>query len=176
MHKMRNGRGFSKKELEEAGLTVDDALWMGIPVDVKRRTLYEENVETISSLLEQLKVLQEEYEEQKKAELARQEEVRTEKEKDSKKKKKAKPEKKPKKEKPAEVEEVVEEEPVEEESEESIPLEMIPGVGPKTAERLVEAGYSTVDDIMNATAEQLAEIKGISEKSAKEIIEKAKGL
>jgi len=167
MHKKRNGRGFSRKELVEAGLSVDEALWIGIPVDVKRKTLYEENVETISSMLDYIKELQKEYEEQKKVELERQEEVKAEKES---KKKKAKPEKKTKKEKEPEM--VVPEEAPEAER----PLEMIPGIGPKTAERLIEAGYNSVDDIANATVEKLAEIKGISEKSATEMIEKAKEL
>jgi len=177
VHKTRNGRGFSRKEIIEAGITMDEALWIGIPVDAKRKSLYEENVETIHDILEHIEELQKEYEEQKKIEQARQEEIMAEKEKVSKKKKK---EKKPKKETKKKVEEVLEEETIEEEAPQvqaaSESLETIPGIGPKTAERLTEAGYSTVEDIVNATVDELAEIKGISKKSATEMIEKAKEL
>ncbi|MBN1785671.1 MAG: ribosomal protein L13e [Candidatus Methanofastidiosa archaeon] len=176
----RNGRGFSRKELIEAGLTVDEALWMGIPLDPKRKTLYEDNVETIFSIIDHIKTLHEELEEQRKLEIARQEERKAEKEKDSKKKKKGKEAKKeekkaPKKEEKPAVVEAAKEEP-EEGDKESMPLDDIPGVGPKTADRLFDAGYVSVADIANAKAEDLAQVKGISEKSAAELIKKAKEL
>jgi predicted flap endonuclease-1-like 5' DNA nuclease len=59
---------------------------------------------------------------------------------------------------------------------EGTPLEEIAGVGPKTAERLREAGYSSAEDIAKADVDALAEIKGISKKSATELIDNAKGL
>jgi len=43
----RHGRGFSLRELALAGLTVKKALKMGIPVDKRRRSLHEENVEKL---------------------------------------------------------------------------------------------------------------------------------
>ncbi|MHA1237872.1 MAG: ribosomal protein L13e [Candidatus Odinarchaeia archaeon] len=45
--KKRKGRGFSLSELKEAGLTVDIAKRLGIPIDRRRRTLHPENVELL---------------------------------------------------------------------------------------------------------------------------------
>lgn len=50
--KQRSGRGFSREELKKAGLIPKEALKMGIPVDFRRRTVHEENVEIIKTLLE----------------------------------------------------------------------------------------------------------------------------
>jgi len=166
-HFMRNSRGYSRKELIAAGISVDDALWMGIPVDKKRKSLYDKNVETILDMIDKIQALRSEMEEEKKAEISEQKEKAAEAKKAPKKKKAEK--KKPKKEKPVEAEPL----PAEEEA---IPLDKIPGVGPKTAERLVEAGYSSASDIANADPAELENVKGISKKSAAEIIEKAKGL
>ena len=41
------GRGFSLNELAKAGLTRQDAKKIGIPLDVKRKSVHEENVECI---------------------------------------------------------------------------------------------------------------------------------
>ena len=49
-------------------------------------------------------------------------------------------------------------------------LEDIPGVGPATAERLVEAGYETPEKIANATPQDLYESAEICEVSARKII------
>lgn len=40
----RTGRGFSRKELEKAGVSLTEALRIGLPIDVRRRTLHKENV------------------------------------------------------------------------------------------------------------------------------------
>lgn len=50
----------------------------------------------------------------------------------------------------------------------------IPGVGEKTAERLVEAGVATLGDLLEKSAAELAEIPGIGEKSAEKILEAAR--
>ncbi len=55
-------------------------------------------------------------------------------------------------------------------------VEAIPGVGEKIADLLREEGYVTVRDILDASEEALAAIKGIGEKKAKAIIEGAKRL
>jgi N utilization substance protein A len=54
------------------------------------------------------------------------------------------------------------------------PVAEIPGVGEKTAERLVEAGVATLGDLLEKSAAELAEIPGIGEKSAEKILEAAR--
>lgn len=43
--KVRTGRGFSLGELKEASLNVGEARHLGIPVDQRRSTSYDENIE-----------------------------------------------------------------------------------------------------------------------------------
>jgi N utilization substance protein A len=50
----------------------------------------------------------------------------------------------------------------------------IPGIGEKTAERLVEAGIATLGDLLEKSAAELAELPGIGEKSAEKILEAAR--
>ena len=50
--KQRSGKGFSKGELEQANLTIKDALRQKIPIDPKRRTTHEENIQTLKTYLE----------------------------------------------------------------------------------------------------------------------------
>ncbi|MEM1586066.1 MAG: ribosomal protein L13e [Candidatus Bathyarchaeia archaeon] len=50
----RVGRGFSREELKAIKLTVRKALKLKIPVDVKRKTRYEENIETLKNYLTQI--------------------------------------------------------------------------------------------------------------------------
>src|SRR3984893_7235954 len=52
----------------------------------------------------------------------------------------------------------------------------IPGIGEKTAERLVEAGAGTLGDLLGKSAAELAELPGIGEKSAEKILEAARAL
>ena len=52
----------------------------------------------------------------------------------------------------------------------------IPGIGEKTAERLVEAGVATLGDLLEKSAAELAELPGIGEKSAEKILEAARSL
>jgi len=49
------------------------------------------------------------------------------------------------------------------------------GVGAKTIRKLVEGGFSTLESLAAATAEQLSEIPGIGEKTAEKILGAAKG-
>lgn len=53
--KQRNGRGFSRNELKKAGTNPTDALKLNIPLDMKRRTLHEENVAAIKTILNSTK-------------------------------------------------------------------------------------------------------------------------
>lgn len=51
----RVGKGFSKEELKAAGLSIKEALKLKIPIDVRRKTRYEENVEALRDYLSQIK-------------------------------------------------------------------------------------------------------------------------
>jgi large subunit ribosomal protein L13e len=50
----RFGKGFSKEELKAVGLSFKEALKIGIPVDVRRRTAHKENIDALKSYLDQL--------------------------------------------------------------------------------------------------------------------------
>ena len=47
--KQSTGRGFSLSELKKACLTKQDARKIGIPLDIKRKSCHDENVETIKA-------------------------------------------------------------------------------------------------------------------------------
>jgi len=51
----REGKGFSREELKEAELTPGEARRLGIPVDTRRKTNYEDNVETLKEYLKEAK-------------------------------------------------------------------------------------------------------------------------
>jgi len=48
---VREGRGFSLNELREAGITIDAARRLGIPVDKRRRSCRDENVRALREFL-----------------------------------------------------------------------------------------------------------------------------
>ena len=50
----RRGRGFSRDETSQAGLTIDDARKKGLIIDIRRKTLYPENVEALKQYLKDL--------------------------------------------------------------------------------------------------------------------------
>ena len=50
----RRGRGFSREETSQAGLTIDDARKMGLIVDVRRKSIYPENVEALKQYTKDL--------------------------------------------------------------------------------------------------------------------------
>jgi ribosomal protein L13E len=50
-HKQREGRGFSRSELKEAGSDRTEALRLKIPFDEKRKTVHAENVEALKAFL-----------------------------------------------------------------------------------------------------------------------------
>lgn len=47
--KERQGKGFSPDEIKEAGLTNADARNLKIPIDRKRKTSHEENIEALKA-------------------------------------------------------------------------------------------------------------------------------
>lgn len=49
----RAGKGFSREELKAAGLSFKDALKIGVPIDVRRRTSHKENIEALKNYLSQ---------------------------------------------------------------------------------------------------------------------------
>ncbi len=49
------GKGFSLNELKEAGLNRQDAKKIGIPLDIKRKSLHDENVACIKAHAEKAK-------------------------------------------------------------------------------------------------------------------------
>jgi len=65
-------------------------------------------------------------------------------------------------------------EKVEKTEKEAVSLEGLSGVGEKTLASLQEAGFKTIEDILQADIKDLMKIKGIGEKKAKKIIGQAK--
>ncbi len=51
---LRRGRGFSRQELAEAGLSVEKARRLGIPVDLRRRSKHEWNIKILQEYLKSL--------------------------------------------------------------------------------------------------------------------------
>ena len=53
----RRGRGFSKKELQESGLSITEARNLGLIIDLRRKSFYQDNVEVLKSYAEEMKQL-----------------------------------------------------------------------------------------------------------------------
>ena len=53
----RKGRGFSLKELKDAGIGLADARWMAIPIDSRRKTNHSENVQLLKEYMKRIKKL-----------------------------------------------------------------------------------------------------------------------
>jgi len=53
--KKRRAKGFSREELKKSGLSPKEALKLKISVDLRRRTVHEENVNIIKGFLESKK-------------------------------------------------------------------------------------------------------------------------
>jgi len=51
--KIRKGKGFSRSELEAVEITAGEAKKMGIPVDTRRKSSHDENIETLKEFLEE---------------------------------------------------------------------------------------------------------------------------
>ena len=49
--KQRYGKGFSRGELKEAGLTFKKALKIKVPIDLRRGTAHKENIHAIKQIL-----------------------------------------------------------------------------------------------------------------------------
>jgi len=144
----RHGRGFSLGELNAANISVHQAKMLHIPIDRRRRSVHEENVnilkEYIKSPEEYLKRMSE----------------------------KVKPTLKEEK---VSIQETiaVEEEKVEEEAK-RISVTELKGLSKRTIEKLTSAGIEYVDELMDLDPKVLAETTGISETTAKKVIKLAK--
>jgi excinuclease UvrABC nuclease subunit len=55
-------------------------------------------------------------------------------------------------------------------------LDKISGIGKKTLDALVEAGFDDIDVLHKTTAEDLTKVKGVGKKRAEQIIEELKDL
>jgi large subunit ribosomal protein L13e len=53
--KQRSGRGFSTEELKKAGLNPAEAKRLEIPVDKRRKTAHDQNVEAVKAFAEKKK-------------------------------------------------------------------------------------------------------------------------
>lgn len=51
--KVKTGKGFSVGEIEEVGLNVTEARHIGVPVDQRRSTSYDENVASLKEWVEE---------------------------------------------------------------------------------------------------------------------------
>jgi ribosomal protein L13E len=51
---MKKGKGFSKTELKDAEISINEAMKYGIPIDLRRSTTHEENVNTIKTYIEKI--------------------------------------------------------------------------------------------------------------------------
>ena len=52
--KTRKGKGFSRAELRDVGLSPNEALKLAIPIDTRRSTKHENNVTTLKTYIEEL--------------------------------------------------------------------------------------------------------------------------
>lgn len=48
----RQGKGFSSGELKKAGLSMSEAVRLHVPVDPRRKTVHEENVDQVKAFCE----------------------------------------------------------------------------------------------------------------------------
>jgi len=55
-----------------------------------------------------------------------------------------------------------------------VDLTEAPGIGPKTAEKLDEAGFGTLEALLGASVETLSEVEGVGAKTAEELLEWSK--
>ena len=171
---LREGKGFSLKEIKEAGKSVDLLKRLNIKIDFFRRSAYPENVEQLKTLKDV-------------------EKIGKKKQPFSKKEKKRRPFK-PKIEKVTKeviekIEKTPDKKPVEEKKKPSkkvkqkaakaemkgTPLTECSGLGAATAKKLIELGVTNVEELCKENPEDLAKLlKGVSEERLKKWIEEGK--
>ncbi|MFX1329486.1 MAG: helix-hairpin-helix domain-containing protein [Promethearchaeota archaeon] len=178
---LRRGNGFSLKEIEEAGKTIEILKRMDIKIDYFRKSSHPENIKQLKAL-EIPKIEKKKKKPYIKKEKKRtpfkpiEERVKRKPKKVVKEKPKVTPTKpKPKvikkeKVKPVKLEKI----PV---KAEGIPLTELPGLGAATAKKFIELGVNTVEDLCKESPEELSTlIKGVSLDRMKKWIEEGKEL
>lgn len=53
----RRGRGFSRREIKEANLSIGETRRFGLIIDLRRKSFYEDNVEVLKAYAEEMKQL-----------------------------------------------------------------------------------------------------------------------
>lgn len=175
---LREGNGFSLKEIEESGKNIALLKQLNIKIDYFRKSSYQENIKKLNSIeLPKKKG-------KKREPFVKKEKKRTpfkpeaEKVKVKRPKKPKAPPKKPTmKEKPKTIkEEKVKKEKVIVEVK-GTPLTELSGLGTTTAEKFIELGVNNLEELCKENAEELALlIKGVSEERLKKWIDDAKEL
>ena len=157
--KKREGRGFSLKEIKEAGINIQRARKLGFLVDRRRKTVYDENIKKLKELLKtakkkpvKKKLVKE------KVEKPIKKEKKVKKKAEEPKKKVAKPKKKAVKEKKIK----------------EIALTEVKGLGKKTAEQLEKAGIKSANELLSLDTKEIVEKTGISEKKIERLKENTK--
>ncbi len=156
----REGRGFSRDELSQAGLQLSKAKKLGFAVDLRRRTTNTQNIKLLKTKSKEIAAELKKKIKIKKA--IKTKKVTKEPKKEKPMKKETKKAVKPKK-KPAEKKEAPKPKPAKA-KEKVIPLTDIKGLGPKTAKRLEDAGIKSAAKLAKANMKKLSEKTGITPK------------
>ncbi|UCH03445.1 MAG: ribosomal protein L13e [Candidatus Thorarchaeota archaeon] len=161
----RRGRGFSTEETGRAGLTITEARQMGLIVDLRRKTVHDENVEVLKRYVEELdkviaevkRVKPEPAKKPVKKEPAKKEPVKKTPEKEPTKKKapKKEPVKKTAKEEPAK-KAPAKKKPTKKEEKAIAELSSLRAVKKEEAEKLVAAGIVTLSDLAFCEIDEVA--------------------
>ncbi|MFQ5975257.1 MAG: ribosomal protein L13e [Candidatus Hydrothermarchaeales archaeon] len=167
----REGRGFSRDELVHAGLPITKAKKLGFAVDLRRRSINNQNIELLKTKSEEIE------QELKKKAKAKRTKMPKKVTKEAKKEKPVKVEKKKAvkaKKKPA-VKKVSKPKTVKK-KEKIIQLTEIKGLGPKTAKRLEDAGVKSATKLLKSDLKKLSEKTAISAKVLEKYVSDASKL
>ena len=172
---LREGKGFSLKEIKESGKTIDLLEQLNIKIDYFRKSSYQENIEKLKSIEFPKK------KGKKREPFVKKEKKRTpfkpklEKAKLKRVVKPKAPPKKPvmkEKPKPIKKKEIKKEKVIVEPK--GVPLTQLSGLGAATAKKFIELGVNNVEELSKENPEELATlIKGVSEERLKKWIEEA---
>lgn len=179
----RKGSGFSLLEIKKANKSIEEIKKLKLRIDYFRKSMYDENVEKLKNLksIPKKKKSREPFVPKVKKRTEFKPKVRKVK-KTTPKKVEPTPKKRiektkvaPPKQKLIELEKVISKKPKEEAK--GIPLTELSGLGPATANKFIELGVSTVEELMHENPAELGTlIKGVSEDRIKKWIEEGKEL